>query len=200
MNGCLTNVNPGELMLEFCRAMNFPKECIGLIDGLIEFRTVSDDTVLIAPGDVDYNIYFILSGFGVGYCITEEGDRKCLYLQKSSYVLCSLVTLAHGKPSEYCCTMQKGGLLAVMDDRRLMELCLGNPEIFRWYATFLKSALLRFERKAAKFITKDARHRLLDLYDESPEIFTNALCRQIASFIGVTPVHLSRILSFKVRH
>lgn len=198
MNGLLTNVNSAEYMDEFCRIMKFPRECAEQISEIIEFREVEDGTVLISQGETSYNICFILSGFGVGYCVTDMGDSKCLYLQTSSYVLCSLATLVHGEVSEYCCCMQRGGLVAVVDDRKLMSMAMKDMMICRWYVGVLKSALVRFEKKAANFITKDSRHRLQELYDESPEIFSNALGKQIASFIGVTPVHLSRILSSKV--
>lgn len=185
-------------MDEFCSIMKFPRECAEQISEIIEFREVEDGTVLISQGETSYNICFILSGFGVGYCVTDMGDSKCLYLQTSSYVLCSLATLVHGEVSEYCCCMQRGGLVAVIDDRKLMSLAMSDVKICVWYIGVLKSALVRFEKKAANFITKDSRHRLQELYDESPEIFSNALGKQIASFIGVTPVHLSRILSSKV--
>ena len=179
--------------------MKFPRESTEQISEFMEFREVTDGTVLISQGEMNYNIYFILSGFGVGYCFTDTGDSRYLYLQTSSYVLCSLATLAHGEASEYCCCMQRGGLVAVIDDRKLMSLAMSDVKICRWYIGVLKSALVRFEKKAANFITKDSRHRLQELYDESPEIFSNALGKQIASFIGVTPVHLSRILSSKAR-
>ncbi len=198
MKGPLTNVNSAECMAEFCRIMKFPRECAEQISEIVEFREVEDGAVLISPGEVSYNIYFILSGFGVGSCFTDVGDSKCLYLQTSSYVLCSLATLAHGEASGYCCCMQRGGLVAVIDDRKLMSLAMSDVKICVWYIGVLKSALVRFEKKATNFITKDSRHRLQELYDESPEIFSNALGKQIASFIGVTPVHLSRILSSKV--
>ncbi len=199
MKGSLTNVNSAECMADFCRIMKFPRESTEQISEFMEFREVTDGTVLISQGEMNYNIYFILSGFGVGYCFTDTGDSRYLYLQTSSYVLCSLATLAHGEASEYCCCMQRGGLVAVIDDRKLMSLAMSDVKICRWYIGVLKSALVRFEKKAANFITKDSRHRLQELYDESPEIFSNALGKQIASFIGVTPVHLSRILSSKAR-
>lgn len=78
MKGQLTNVNSAECMADFCRIMKFPGESTEQISEFIEFREVTDGTVLISQGKMNYNIYFILSGFGVGYFRQRPGDDSVL--------------------------------------------------------------------------------------------------------------------------
>lgn len=195
-NDLLTNINSTSLMEEFASATGFPLKT-GTAEDMMTFMNVNDNTVLIRPGDMDYSIYFILEGFGVIYGITDRDDRKYMYLQKESRVMCSLTTLAYGKPAAYYCEIQRGGKLAVIDDRRLSEVACTDPDISRWYSGLMKKALARFEKRIQDFVMKDSRSRLLELYAQSPEIFTEALHKQIASFLGISPEHLSRLLSSK---
>lgn len=193
-NERLTNVNLQPLLEKFSSSTDFPIKSAAA-GNLVSFMHVHDNTVLIRPGDIDYNIYFILEGFGGIYGVTEWDDRKYMYLQKESRVMCSLDTLAYGKPAAYYYEILRGGRLAVIDDRKLSSAAYTDPEISRWYSDIMKKALARFEKRIQDFIMKDTRSRLQELYSQSPEIFTEALHKQIASFLGITPEHLSRLLS-----
>ena len=192
-----TNVNSTELLEIFAKQVSLPLSLIPALEPIVEFRTTESGSVLISPGEIDSHIYFIIDGFGVVYGITENEEKRYLFLKRHSRVLCSLETLAHGHPARYWYELQKGGLVAIIDDNELMSLAATNADIGKWYAAFMKDALARFEEKIESFIMADAKDRLIRLYEETPEIFTEAMNKQVASFIGITPVHLSRLLSSK---
>lgn len=195
-NDRLTNVNSQYLLEKFADSTGFPIKSIATVN-LVNFMYVHDNTILIRPGNTDYNIYFIIEGFGGIYGVTDSDDRKYMYLQKESRIMCSLATLAYGKPAAYYYEIQRGGKLAVIDDRQLSAAACTDPDISLWYTGIMKRALARFEKRIQDFVMKDTRSRLLELYSQSPEIFTEAMHKQIASFLGITPGHLSRLLSSK---
>ncbi|HIP48437.1 MAG TPA: Crp/Fnr family transcriptional regulator [Lutibacter sp.] len=74
-----------------------------------------------------------------------------------------------------------------------MELAKTNPEIGIFYRKVLEERFVRFELSNIQLATMTATERYVELRKRCPDIEKQVSQLNIASFIGITPVQLSRI-------
>ena len=172
--------------------------CFALLRKEISYVSCEEDTIIIKPGDVNRNIYIILSGIADSYCINKNGERRYIYIQSPGYVVTDSHTLVSGEPSRNFFVMGRDSVAAVIDSDSLKNLSLKYPEVAEWYIRLLQRGLDKTCSRLESFIRDDAKDRLLNLFNENPDIFSRALKKKIAGYLGIEPSTLSRLLSSKI--
>ncbi len=162
------------------------------------YRQVRRNTIIIKPGDVNFNIYIILKGMGASYRITKHGDCRYLYLPLPSYVVADVHTLHDGSPAKDYFELMKGSAVAVIDGNILKGLAKNHPAVSEWYINLLLRGLSTISGRLEDMISTDAKDRLMALLKDNPELFSKAMKKQIAGFIGIDQSTLSRLLSSNV--
>ena len=134
---------------------------------------------------------------GASYCITKHGDCRYMYLPLPSYVVVDVHTLHDGSPAKDYFELMKGSAVAVIDGNILKGLAKNYPAVSEWYINLLLRGLSTISGRLEDMISTDAKDRLMTLLKENPELFSKAMKKQIAGFIGIGQSTLSRLLSSK---
>ena len=183
----------------FKKMMSFSDECFGIIAPHVSYRQFKKNTLLIRPGDVNTNIYVVLKGMGASYCVTRNGDCRYIYLPLPSYVVAEIHTLHDGRPARNFFEIMKGSAIAIIDGNILKKLAAGNPSLAEWYMNILTRGLSNVCGRLEEMISSDAKERLMHLLENNPELFSKAMKKHLAGFIGIDQSTLSRLLSAKVK-
>ena len=80
-----------------------------------------------------------------------------------------------------------------VDYFKYKALCKSNTDILAFHAKFLEFLLCQNDKKHIELLTMDAKERYLKLRKVIPNIENLIPQYQIAAFLNVTPVQLSRI-------
>ena len=179
------------------KLMRMDEKCFNILMEHITYKKFKEDTVIIRPGELDFNLHIVLRGMGAVYCINKQGDCKYLYLPLPGYVLTNVHSIHKGEPSKYYFEMMKGSVAATIDSKVLKDAAMYNPEVASWYISILFRGLSKICERLEGFISTDARERLINLSTENPELFSHARKKQIAGFLGIDQSTLSRLLSAK---
>lgn len=144
-------------------------------------------------GDDDRYLYFVQSGMLKAYYTSEEGKEFVKSFIATNDIICSL-TSAYSKGA---CSFS----LICLEDTELLKIPFsklsGSSKEYHEIATNMVDVLLNFSMKKEKreyeFLCLSAEQRYRLLEKNSPEIVKKVTQNDIARYLGITPVALSRI-------
>lgn len=147
----------------------------------------------IRIGDVPDKLGFISSGIFRIFFITEQGDEKILAFRHENQLLSAFSQFLQGKPS-WC------GIQALTES---LLLCINLKEYNQLLSDhscwnilgrkYLENLFIEKEKREREFLSEDATARYLSFKQNNPGLEEKISQYHIASYLGITPVALSRI-------
>lgn len=159
------------------------------------YKEVEKGEYIVQEGDRANRIYFIISGLFRVYCISDNGDERIHVFRSENEFLSAYSSFLEDKPSEYsiqAIERSRVYYISITDYNNLVkedaywELLSGR---------YTKKLFLEKEIREKAFLTEDATTRYLNFVDDYSKIEKRITNNQIASYLGITPVALSRIRS-----
>ncbi len=160
---------------------------------ITEFKRLKSGTQLVELGEVPTKIYFLVSGVIRCYITTESGKEynKSFYLPES--FVGSLTALLTNKPSLYVFEVLVDCKIYEIDYTKIMALCNEDKDLNNLYARVLEMVYIKYERRLVELMSLDATDRYLTLRKQISNVDDLIPQYQIASYLGITAVQLSRI-------
>ena len=161
------------------------------------FNRLKNKTVIIEPNKKSSLAFFILKGVIRGYLTNTDGVEKSVFLRPALTIIGALNALFDEKTSKYTFEVIGDTELLSFELRDFEKLTLKSTNILKFllssYKEMIQSLLYRLE----SMIDKTPEQRYKDLLDKNPQFFQTVYHKDIASYLGITPVSLSRIINRK---
>jgi CRP-like cAMP-binding protein len=148
---------------------------------------------LFRQGDQDTSLYIVRSGLLKAYYLSEDGKENI-----KSFIMPGgkIGSLAAGYQQESCtfsllCVEQSA--LSVVKFSDLYEASRTDVELSTAIVDFLLSFGIRKELREYELLCLSAEERYTRLLANKPELLDHVTQNEIARYLGVTPVGLSRI-------
>ncbi|GAA4935153.1 Crp/Fnr family transcriptional regulator [Algibacter agarivorans] len=172
---------------------NISEETFSELVKITEFKRIPAGTKIINYEEVPSKIYLLVSGIIRCYLSTESGKEfnKSFYLPSS--FLASLTALIKKKPSLFVFETLSDCKIYEIDYSELMKLCKDNPSLKNLHIKILEKVYFNYEKRLVDLISLNASDRYLELKKLIPNIDDMISQYHIASYLGITPVQLSRI-------
>ncbi|CAM1373715.1 Crp/Fnr family transcriptional regulator [Tenacibaculum xiamenense] len=182
------------LLLEYFNSSEILKEeDAKLLLSICETRILEKGEFFIQEGEFCDEIAFVASGYfhsyytskiqeAITYCIVFPNDFVSAY---SSFISSekSPISIRALSKSEIC----------VFSKKNLTKLINTNSKIQRFFSTLNEKYLIKLENRFFQLQKEDAKTRYIWLVENHPEFILNMPLKLIASYLGITPRHLSRI-------
>jgi CRP-like cAMP-binding protein len=157
------------------------------------FHTYQPKEYVFSVGDAPSSVYFVIEGIGRYFYIDKEGKERNKSLVRSGGAFSSISTLIEGSPSPFFAQAITQCTTATIKYDTLIELSENHGQ----WATFLRKVLerlvLKKEKREASFLLMSAKERYEHFLSEFKEDSQLIPLRQVAMYIGITDVALSRI-------
>jgi len=135
---------------------------------------------------------FLIAGYLRKYYLLNEKEVTDFFYFDGD--LCAdLPALISDIPSHVDIVAMQDSQLISFSFSKFLKLCDQSPHIERLYRTLLEQTFVRFYNRANSFMTKSPRERYEDLIGSNPRILQRATQYHIASFLAISPQHLSRL-------
>jgi CRP-like cAMP-binding protein len=149
--------------------------------------------LIVSAGEPDPDEYFVLSGIVKSVVGDAEGREVTLAFHVGPCALTpSIARMADGR-SRVSCVAMTPTRVAGFPSATLMACMLSNPSIQRWGDTVLRTELVRRADREWALAVLPAAERLLQFRREHPGLEELIAHHHIASYLGITPVTLSRV-------
>lgn len=158
----------------------------------IELRHVRAGGTLFSQDDVHPFIYVIRQGLLKLSYLNEHGEEWTKSLLAEGQLFASLAALRSGQAS-FSVSAIEACVLERLPFRLLEQLADRDLAWSRMVRNALMLVAERKERRERQFLTMSAEARYRMLLDEEPHLAARTPQKELASYLGVTPVGLSRI-------
>jgi CRP-like cAMP-binding protein len=150
------------------------------------------DTV-IAVGERGPREFFVLSGILKTFVGDADGREATLGFHVGPGIMTPAIARVTDDCSRVNCVAMTGARVASFPSQALVDCMVANPAVQRWGDAVLRGELMRRADREWALVALPATQRLLRFRQEHGPLEDLIAHHHIASYLGITPVTLSRI-------
>ena len=160
---------------------------------LLQPRALAKGDYFVRAGERTRTIGFAQRGLLRHYYISADGRDFTRAFHQEGQFVASMTAFLSGEPSYYFIQALEETVLLTLECDDWACLQDSHPVWAGINKRILEGAVLRGERREQSLILDDAQTRYLDFLREFPGIESRVKQHYIASYLGITPVFLSKI-------
>jgi len=154
----------------------------------------SGETVFSA-GDTLEELFFVNSGLVRYYYLTPDGKEYNKNFVSSGSVVTSLSSFLEAKPAPFFTEALEDTVLVAVPIELARNLASDDIDWERLVGRFVRALAIQKEQREASFLLKNAEQRYEAFLKDFSALAMRLPQYHIASYLGITPVALSRIRS-----
>jgi len=158
-------------------------------------RTLEKGGFFHRSDDIPFTIGYVYSGWLKYFYTDAEGKEYIRYFCHGGHMVASSSALVTKKPSAYAIQALTSVELLVFDYDSLTSRLATSPAWRTIRETLQDQVIQRSEERERALILDNALKRYLALLRDFPGIEANVRQYDIASYLGITPIALSRLRS-----
>lgn len=166
-----------QLFLTYIKEVNFPK-----------------GHILLKAKKKEKNIYFIKKGIVRAYSKTENNEITFWFGKEGDAILSMKSYVSNQKGYEDIELLENCELYK-LNTEDLQKLFKENIHISNWGRKFAEQELIKTEERLISRQFRTAKERYKEFIEQNPDLIQRVSLGNIASYLGITQVTLSRIRS-----
>jgi CRP-like cAMP-binding protein len=183
-----------EQLAHFFRSLaDIPETEIVKAMKIFQPTSVRKGEFLLRAGEVPHTLSFVVSGVIRLFFITPDGDEITRAFRVEKSFVSSYSALLLGEPSRLFLQALEPSFLLVTLYSAYQELTAGHLCWQIMDRKFAQQLFIRQEQRECELLLDDAKTRYLKFHAEYPGLEERVKQHHIASYLGITPVTLSRI-------
>lgn len=144
-------------------------------------------------GEVDASIYYIQSGLLKAYYTSKDGKESVKSFISSNDIIGSLTTVLSENSCLFSLICLEPTILIKTPISTILEYSKKDLEIANSMIDILLNLSIKKELREYEFLCLSAEERLCKLMKSQPKLIEKVTQNDLAHYLGVTPVGLSRI-------
>ena len=157
-----------------------------------ESKNIKKKTTLLQPGKIANEVYFIVSGCIRLFCL-KDGDELSTYFFTEQMFAGAYDSFISRKPTRVAIETLEDTEVLALSYQSLEELYHVFPKMNVFVRKSIEQRFVLLHDLFTSYLLNSPEERYISLIQERPELLNRIPQHQIASFLGVTPVSLSRI-------
>jgi CRP-like cAMP-binding protein len=158
----------------------------------MELVSFAKNAILIDTDKVEKYLYFIEKGIARAYCYTQKQQATFWFGQEGDLIL-SYNSYIKEKPGYEIIELLEDSKLWRISHQTLQKLYTEHIGLANWGRKLAELELIKTEERFISYQYKTAKERYAELISQSPKLIQRVQLTHIASYLGVSPVTLSRI-------
>lgn len=155
--------------------------------------TIDQHSYVFRQGFVDETLYFVVSGLLKAYYVSMDGKESIKSFIKPGSTIGSLSSAYQQLPCSFSLVaLEETQLIKIRFDA-LMKATASSHVIAQEMIESLLTLSMKKEQREYEFLTLSAEERYRNLCESDPELVERLTQNDIARYLGITPVALSRI-------
>ncbi|WP_343671233.1 Crp/Fnr family transcriptional regulator [Chitinophaga sp.] len=167
-------------------------EAIELLDKHVDFMNAPKGSFLIKQGQRTNHFYIIEKGFARIFSVINDKEITTLFAREND-IITSTYALFTQTGSEENVEILEDSILLKINYATFVNLCKEHPNLFNLYRFLMEKHYLALEERTLSLQFDNALERYRKLISRHPFILQRASLTSIASYLGMSPVTLSRM-------
>lgn len=169
-----------------------PPDAIEHLNKQVTYMDAAKGSFLIKQGQHTNHLYIIEKGFARIFSIIKGKEITSLFAREND-IITSTQALFTKTASNENVEILEDSLLLKIDYTSFVDLCRAYPDMFNLYRFLMEKYYLALEERTLSLQFDSALERYRKLLLRDPFILQRASLASIASFLGMSPVTLSRM-------
>ena len=144
-------------------------------------------------GDTDRKIYFVREGILKAYYVSTEGKETIKSFILAGDFIGSLTAAYRNEVCSFSLVCQEQSVLLPVDFDILYNASQQDLKVASKVLDFVLGFAMKKERREMELLSMSAEDRYRQLQEQSPALLERVKQKEIARYLGITPVALSRI-------
>jgi len=183
-----------EALFNFANKLtSISKDTFEQIKPYLKYKSVKTNTILCNVGDEADTLFFIISGIARTSTVSENGKTFTRSLHTANQFLGPYANLINNEKSKLIYETLTDCEIIQSAHKEVIKKFGHLPEMMQFEIKMLQKLHINMEKTIISLGTLNAKERYLKLlirYDKIEELIPQY---QIASYLGITPIQLSRI-------
>jgi CRP-like cAMP-binding protein len=181
-----------EEILKFIRSyIDLSEEEADIVRESSHIETFRKNDILLSEGEYARNYFFIIKGCVRTYYIIDGEEKTTeFYTENQSVIPVSIVSK---QPSEYYIACLEDSTIAIGSEEKDLKLIEKIPKLKNLIMKSDTQVRIQNQVMFDNFKNKNPEMRYQFLLDTRPDLFNRVPLKQLATYLGITPVSLSRL-------
>ncbi|MDP4145510.1 MAG: Crp/Fnr family transcriptional regulator [Bacillota bacterium] len=175
------------------RDISLSEEDIASLRNIFKLKILKKDTFFLQEDEQSTEIGLIAKGVFRSYYIDKKGNDITKYFYAEGEILFSYVAYLSQKESMYYIQALEDSKVLVAKISDFEEIVEGNYQLLLFYKKMIDSVLIMKEEHASSFKLLNSVERYRQFLAAYPGLEKRIKQCHLASYLGITPVSLSRI-------
>jgi CRP-like cAMP-binding protein len=156
-------------------------------------KYIAASDIYLSQDTIFKKIFYIKKGIVRSFYVTDKGEEKTVFFRWEGQITAVPECIFNNEPTRQNWQALEDCELLEIDFNLIEKVSENNVTLLKKRLTFSQKMLLEALQRVESFVLDKPEERYLKLITQKPEIIKRVADKYIASFIGVTPVSLSRI-------
>lgn len=169
-----------------------PNEAVEHLNNVVAIMDVSKGSFLIKQGQRCNHLYIIEKGFARIFSVMDGKENTTLFARENDIITSTYSLFTQNDSNENVEVLEDSVLLKI-NYEAFVNLCKEHRNLFDLYRYLMEKYYLLLEERTLSLQFDSALDRYRKLISQHPFILQRASLASIASFLGMSPVTLSRM-------
>ncbi|MFN8355786.1 MAG: Crp/Fnr family transcriptional regulator [Spirosomataceae bacterium] len=181
-----------ERLKQYFEGIGFEGDEVGQIVSAFQLRQFKKNEYVVEEGKVSRHLGFVESGM-FQYFVLIDGEERTTYISIESTFFASVLSFVSETPAlENVRALTDGGIFLI-SKTSLKSLVDTIPKFKDFYINLLEQSICGIDATRHDLIVLTGEQRYEKMLKEEPHLLQRIPLQYLASMLGVTPRHLSRI-------
>lgn len=181
-----------EILSTYFKSLGFEGESLEKIIGAFSLEAFEKNDFVVEYGKISKHIGFVKSGM-FQYYVLKDGEERTHYVNIENTWLASLLSFISETPANENIRALTNGSIYLISKARLKQIIAEVPGFKDFYIGLLESSICGIDEDRHDLIVLTAEQRYEKMLKSEPHLLQRIPLQYLASMLGVTPRHLSRI-------
>jgi len=156
-----------------------------------EEKRFQPKAILLREGEISKSVYCIESGCLRSFFLNDGKEVSFQFFFEGD-IVCSFESFYNGQPSCFTLETLENTVVRVIQKEEFYK-SLENTKMRAYYENKIIQRFIAYQKLFLSRIKNSPQERYVELLKEHPDIIRRVPQHYIASYLGITPVSLSRI-------
>ena len=185
------------ILQNIAKHISLTKEQENYFLSLLKNKKVRKKLFLSQEGDISKGSFFVTEGILRSYTVDKNGFEHVLQFAPPGWWIADMYSLITQQPGSLSIDAVEDSDVLLLPKQELDKLYNEIPAFERFFRILAENALVTFQQRLIDNLSLTAKERYANFCKRYPLLIERLPQKQVASYIGVTPEFLSKMLKSK---
>ena len=185
------------ILQNIAKHISLTKEQENYFLSLLKNKKVRKKLFLSQEGDISKGPFFVTEGILRSYTVDKNGFEHVLQFAPPGWWIADMYSLITQQPGSLSIDAVEDSEVLLLPKQELDKLYNEIPAFERFFRILAENALVTFQQRLIDNLSLTAKERYANFCKRYPLLIERLPQKQVASYIGVTPEFLSKMLKSK---